>query len=515
MLFVVVAAGLVAASRGASTRKQTTPNIITILVDDLGYQDVGWRENTDLKDATPFVTQLAKEGIKLEAHYVQPVCTPTRGSLLTGRYATRLGFQTGVINMKTQDALPLSERTLAEEMQAAGYRTALMGKWHLGNSLWAHVPNQRGFDEYRGYYGGTLDFWTKLNSKYLDIHVNNEGDSDPASISSDTYSQYVWQQGVDAFLRGHAVNHPGQPFYMFYAMQTVHSPMQAPDSLLAHPACSAISDKNRKIYCAMILVTDNMIQNTFKVLGDLAYDDNTLVLFSADNGGAPASGGYNMPLRGSKSTYFEGGVRAAAFLWGPMLPAAVQGTTYTGMLHLADWLPTLMHVATDGKWTPDSLPNPIDGHDAWDAITTGRASPRTELLHNYAASGTSALRMGEYKIITGQKDAEWTPVPDSLWVAMANSSRALSATVRNCNCAGNRCNYLFHIASDPTETTNLCTSEPERYAQMLARLEVVGAPAEAACNTCGDVDAAATEAAAKTGYWLPWRGTPPGAPAEV
>lgn len=225
-----------------------------------------------------------------------------------------------------------------------------------------------------------------------------------------------------------------------------------------------------------------------------------------------------MPLRGSKSTYFEGGVRSAAFVWGEMLPKEIKGTTYRGLMHLTDWLPTLMHVATDGAWTPAELPNELDGHDLWEALTTGGPSPRVEILHNYAATGASALRVGDYKIITGQRNAEWTPVPDSAWVARANASSALAAAVRNCDCTGNggqaKCSYLFNIANDPTETTNLCASEPERYAAMMQKLAALSS-AEGPCNTCGDNDPKATEQAEKTGYWLPWLGTPPGAPAEL
>ena len=156
------------------------------------------------------------------------------------------------------------------------------------------------------------------------------------------YSQYVWQAGVDSFLRTHAAEHRDSPFFLFYALQTVHSPLEAPAGLEDHPACASIPDPDRRTYCAMVLVTDAMVENTFAVLGDTGLDDTTLVLFSADNGGNPSYGGYNMPLRGRKGSVFEGGVRSAAFVWGKMLPEAVRGTSFTGLIHLTDWLPTFM-----------------------------------------------------------------------------------------------------------------------------------------------------------------------------
>lgn len=135
------------------------------------------------------------------------------------------------------------------------------------------------------------------------------------NAATTTYSQFVWQQGLDAFLREHAVSNPEQPFFIFNAMQTVHSPMQAPAGPEEHPACALIPNEDRKIYCAMLVTTDSLIQNTFAVMEDNSFADNTFVVFSADNGGSPGSGGYNMPLRGNKGTFYEGGVRAAAFVW--------------------------------------------------------------------------------------------------------------------------------------------------------------------------------------------------------
>jgi len=520
-----------------------TPNILFILVDDQGFQDLGYRENTDLKDATPFIDSLAAEGVKLDFHYVQPACTPTRGAFLTGRYAMRLGFQQGVLDSKSDDSLPLTELTLASELQKHGYRTALFGKWHLGSSNWSMVPNQRGFDEYRGYYGGAVPFWSKKSKNFYDMHVNNGIETDPTALADTTYSQYVWQEGLDGFLRDMDVNHPDTPWFIMHAFQTVHTPLEAPEAMQTHPACSLITDADRKMFCAMLLVTDNMVQQTFQTLEDHSYKDNTFVVYSADNGGATAAGASNMPLRGRKGSVFEGGVRAAAWVWGEMLNKEIRGSTFGGMLHLVDWFPTLMSMATDGKWTPEGLPNELDGYNMYDSLTTGAESPRTEVVYNFDSSTTwgSAIRVGEWKLITGQKNQEWFPVPGSASeavlkknnnggtgardgsssagniseVGMSNGNAVAEAGVQ---CTGNggqaKCDYLFHIATDPDETTNLFDSQPERVASLRAKLNAFRT-AEAPCNTCGGTDPAAEVEAAKTGFWLPWMGEKPTAASSL
>eukprot|EP00040_Diaphanoeca_grandis_P007156 m.39919 g.39919 ORF g.39919 m.39919 type:complete len:571 (-) comp18337_c0_seq1:239-1951(-) len=494
-----------------TTANNDKPNLMIILVDDMGFQDVGYRTNTDLKDATPFIDSRAAQGIKLDFHYVQPACTPTRGSMLTGRYAFRLGFQRGVIPSMTSDSLPLEEQTLAELLQAEGYNTGLFGKWHLGASTWSMVPNQRGFNKYSGYYGGAMDFWTKTQQNFVDLHVDNDNNEDPRAVSTSTYAQYVYQESLNDFLRDHNVNHEGEPFFAYYAMQTVHSPLQAPDDLLSHPACAAIPNQDRKIFCAMMMVTDNMVENTFQVLADEGFDRNTVVVFSNDNGGNPTQGGYNMPLRGQKGSMYEGGIRSVSFIWSALIPVQAQGTTYGGLLHLVDWLPTFMSLATNGQFDAKrEVKLELDGFDVWNAIITNSTSPRTELVHNFDSSVSwgSAIRVGDYKLITGQIQQMWTPVPDSTAQAQNIS---YGGEVEDCG-SGNRprCNYLFNIKDDPTETTNLILTEPERAANLKATLESY-ASQEAPCSTCGSSEsAAATQAAeANGGYWTPWKGTKP------
>jgi len=477
-----------------------------ILVDDLGFADVGYRENTDLKAATPYIDSIAAQGIKLDYHYVQMLCSPTRASMLTGRYAFRLGFQAGVLASAASGSLPLDETTMAELLQAQGYHTGLFGKWHLGIKNWDMLPNQRGFDSYHGYYAGGANFWTKIAGSFLDLHNDNDNNEDPKAISESMYSQYVYQEYLNSFLRNHAVNHEDEPFFIYSAMQTVHSPLLAPEEFINHPACSLITDEDRQIYCGMVLLTDSMIENTFEVLQEEGFDRNTIVLFSNDNGGNPSVGGYNMPLRGQKGSTYEGGIRSVSFLWSALLPAATHGTTYSGLLHLVDWLPTFMALATDGKFDASKqVKKELDGFDVWDAIINNSTSPRTELVHNADSSQvrSSALRVGDYKLILYQQEQQWTPIPSFSYTG-ANISAA------NEDCTGRTCNYLFNIKNDPTETTNLILLQPERAQSMRASLETY-MEQEAPCESCKPQEAQEAAAAARTnnGYWTPWTGTKP------
>lgn len=350
-----------------------------------------------------------------------------------------------------------------------------------------------------------------VGGQFYDIHINNKDNTNEADLSTDMYSQYVWQKDADAFIRAHRVNHPDSNFFLYNAMQTVHSPLEAPAGMTNHPACADIPNADRRTYCAMLVVTDSCVENLFEVLGDNGYKESTLFVFSADNGGANSQGGYNMPLRGRKATMFEGGVRAAAFIWGEMIPKPARGQAYTGLIHLTDWMPTFMSLAQGSPWTPSDA-RVLDGYDVYDEILAGRPSPRTEIIHN-ACDGiqtASAIRSENFKLITNEKDIGYFPVPDS--AAASVERRMPNATaLKMTQCENGLCSFLFDIEKDPTETTNLFAEQPEVVAKLQARLETFHAVA-APCQTCGSNDPRAIEEAEKTGYLNPWTGTPPGAP---
>ena len=162
----VGAVSILASQRTSLARKfANRPNIVFIMADDLGFKDVGYHGGT-IK--TPNIDKLASTGIRLEQFYVQPVCSPTRSSLMTGRYPMRYGLQVGVVRPWAQHGLPLAERTLAQALQEAGYTTAICGKWHLGHLNSKYLPTSRGFDHQYGHYNGALDYFTHIRDKGLD-----------------------------------------------------------------------------------------------------------------------------------------------------------------------------------------------------------------------------------------------------------------------------------------------------------------------------------------------------------
>lgn len=281
-----------------------------------------------------------------------------------------------------------------------------------------------------------------------------------------------------------------------------HSPVTAPPGTEDERPCEHITDPTRKTYCGMVLTLDQGVHKVFDALDAHRLRESTLFVFSADNGGNPSVGGYNMPLRGRKASLFEGGIRASAFLWTAELAASRQGATYAGMIHITDWVPSLLTYAQGTRWTPADG-RALDGVDVLQAVFEGSESPRDEIVHN-VCEGTrcpKALRSEGFKLILGQTDDEWHPIPG---VRQSNGTSISDAPhgLGECDNRG-RCAYLFDIATDPTETTNLYNEQPDLVARLTDRLTALEAEL-APCQTCGNNDPLAREVAEKTGYWSPW-----------
>src|SRR5687767_11154240 len=215
MRLILCAAMLVASSVRADDAR---PNVVFILADDLGRNDCGFMGGTQIK--TPHLDKLAAAGAKLDAHYVQPVCSPTRAALLTGRYPMRHGLQVGVVRPWAKYGLPLGERTLAEALRSAGYRTAIVGKWHLGHFEPAYLPTRRGFDHQYGHYNGALDYWTHERDGGFDWHQDDKVSRDEG------YSTQLLGAAAARFVAEHAGK---RPFFLYVPFNAVHAPHQAPD----------------------------------------------------------------------------------------------------------------------------------------------------------------------------------------------------------------------------------------------------------------------------------------------
>lgn len=413
------------------TAEAPKPNVIYLLADDLGYDDVGWR-NPEIK--TPHLDKLANTGAKLEQYYVQPVCSPTRAAFLTGRYPFRYGLQTGVVRPWAQYGLPLEERLLSQLLKDTGYETAITGKWHLGHFQPEYLPTNRGFDYQYGHYNGALDYFTHNRDGGHDWHKNDKENRDEG------YSTELIGREAARLIRE---RDPSKPLFLYVPFNGVHSPFQVPDRYLSlYPQFEG----NRKIYAAMTSALDDAVGEIVKAAGESGLGDNTLIIFSSDNGGPnPGKLSDNGRLRAGKGSLYEGGVRVVAFAnW----PAKIKpGTTIRQPIHIADWYPTLAKLT--GATTGQNLP--LDGIDISSALTESAEIQNREIINNLNPNG-GAIRIGDWKLILNTGGGT---TPDG---EPESSPRKLE---------------LYNLAQDPSEKNNLASSNPEKVKQLRDRLETL------------------------------------------
>lgn len=421
------------------------PDIVFFLVDDLGYADCGFNGGTDIH--TPQIDALARSGAILTAHYVQPVCSPTRAALMTGRYATRTGVYT-IVRPHARWGLPLEERTLANALKDAGYTTAITGKWHLGEFARDYLPTRRGFDHQYGHYFGALDYFTKKRGNDIDWYRNDE------PVRESGYTTHLVTSEACRLIEAQPAD---KPLFLYVPFNAVHSPLQVPDEYLK--PYGALSG-GRKQLAGMLSAADEAIGKIVAALEKSGRRDRTLIVFSADNGGPRP--GTNTPLHGFKGSLFEGGVRGCAFAtWPGRIPA---GQRIDHPVHIIDWYPTLVTLA--GGTLSQKLP--LDGKDLWPMLTQRAGSPHDEILC-VQSPGRAALRVGDWKLIVAREAAE-------------DPEEGEPATRQNSNRPANRRRNalnqvpelaLFNLARDLGETTNLADQEPDRVASMKSRLSAL------------------------------------------
>ncbi len=422
---------LITATSFSQSPKTKQPNIIFLLVDDMGYGECGFTGGKEI--ATPQIDKLANGGTILQNHYVQPVCSPTRAALLTGRYPTH----TGVYNVVTPGAkwgMPLAERTLADALRAAGYSTNITGKWHLGESDKAYQPNARGFDHQYGFYYGNIDYFTHQRDNLPDWY------RDGVPLKEEGYSTHLIAREACKIIEN---KDPKKPLFLYVPFNGIHSPYQVPDVYMK-PYPNLTGDRQK--LAGMLAAVDEAIGQIIASLDKAGIRDNTLIIFSSDNGAPPP--GINTPLRDFKATIYEGGIRGAAFVnWPGHIPS---GKTITEPMHTVDWYPTLVHLA--GGNLQQTLP--LDGLDVWPMITQSKPSPHDAILMlSTHGPKEAAIRMGNWKLIALGADENATlPKPNSK-VALKYETLA-----------------LFDLANDPGETKNLASQFPERAAAMRKKL---------------------------------------------
>lgn len=380
LLVWILVAAVLPARRELSATEVKRPNIVYILADDLGYADCGFNGGTQI--ATPELDKLASAGTILKSFYVQPVCSPTRAALMTGRYPIRHGLQVGVIRPRVPFGLPLDERMLSTALQEAGYYTAICGKWHLGEFREEYRPHRRGFDHSYGHYFGMLDYFTHERDGIIDWYRNGE------RVHEEGYTTHLIAREAVRLIENHDF---AQPLFLYVPFNAVHTPLQVPDEYLQ--PYQHLPERRRKL-AGMLAAMDESVGQIVAAIEGRGVRDNTLFIFSSDNGGpAPGRLTDNTPLRGGKASVYEGGVRVCAFVtWDGVIPAGSQSAE---PLHVVDWYPTLLGLAGGRLDGPGQLP--LDGRDIWSTLVAGAPSPHEEILLNAAPKG-GAIRVGDWKL---------------------------------------------------------------------------------------------------------------------
>jgi arylsulfatase A-like enzyme len=362
------------ASFAVAQQSTPRPHIVYIVADDLGWKDVGFH-GSDIK--TPSIDKLAQEGARLEQFYVQPMCTPTRAALMTGRYPFRYGLQTLVIPTPGKYGLPTDEWLLPQALKEAGYRTVMVGKWHLGHADRKYWPRQRGFDYHYGAVLGEIDYYTHASSNVRDWYRDNK------PVKEEGYVTQLF--GKDA-VAGIMEHDPKTPLFLYLAFTAPHAPYQAPKAYL--DKYKDIADPTRRAYAAMITCMDDEIGKVLAALEKKKMRDNTLIVFMSDNGGntlamfsgdadvsklkLPADNG---PYRGGKGMLSEGGTRVVALAnW----PGHIKPGEVKEMIHVVDMFPTFTALAAVNV----NKRKPLAGLNVWPAISEGKPSPRHEVVYN-------------------------------------------------------------------------------------------------------------------------------------
>lgn len=437
LFFTLTLATAVAVAAEPATAPR--PNIVFLLADDLGSHDVGWRGG-EIK--TPHLDKLALSGARLDQFYVQPVCSPTRAALLTGRYPMRHGLQVGVVRPFAEYGLPLEERTLPQALrETAGYETAIVGKWHLGHFQSDYLPTRRGFDHQYGHYNGALDYFTHVRDGGFDWHRDDRENRDEG------YTTHLIAREAVRVIKDRTRN---KPLFLYVPFNAVHNPLQVPDRYIE--PYRGLTPENRRTYAGMVAAMDEAVGEIVAAIADQGMTDNTLFIFSSDNGGPnPGRVTNNGPLRSGKATLYEGGVRVCAFAaWAGRIKP---GTVVQAPLHIVDWYPTLLKLAGASL----DQPLPLDGRDLWPVLTAGQPTPHNEILLN-TTPRAGAIRVGDWKlVINGQIGAGNL---DGEPADPADGRRARQNV------------ELFDLAADPGEQTNLAAAHPDKTADLIRRLDV-------------------------------------------
>ena len=449
---VLALCGFFAASPTFAAEK--APNIIIILADDMGWNDVGYHGS---EISTPHIDQMAAEGLELDRFYAQPTCSPTRAALLSGKSSQALGLYSPLSKLNPT-GLPLSEKLMPEYFRDAGYQTFMAGKWHLGFHEPAYRPMARGFDHFYGHLTGGIGYWDHVHGGGLDWQRNGE------TLREEGYSTHLLSAEIDRLIQQ---RDPERPMFLYAAFNAPHLPNQAPEETIAQYA--HIENPNRRVHAAMVSELDAAIGQLMATLEAQGMLENTLVWFMSDNGGLnPASnpaglvnwsrrlvdwfgeplpftvleflrtnaldgGSDNTPYRKGKNSIYEGGARVPSVLY---WKGQISPTRSTQMVTAQDVLPTILSAANvNSLKEPAGVAADFDGANHWLNVTSGTEGRAPDYLIN-GMDGEALYRFP--------------------WKLLALSSGDVE---------------LYRLDDDPTESVDLSAENPAMVAQLQQALE--------------------------------------------
>ena len=372
------------------------PNLIVIMTDDLGYADVGFNGCKDIP--TPNLDSIARSGVRFTSGYVTfPVCSPSRAGFLTGRYPQRFGYER---NPRFQpenriSGLALTETTLPEALGKVGYRSGIIGKWHLGAHPDLH-PLKRGFNEFFGHLGGGARYFPEDLTIQKTSGAMGEGESYRLWMMRNhepvRTTQYLTDEFSEEAVR-YVTRHKDKPFFLYLAYNAPHTPMQAPEKYLSR--FPDIKTPQRRTYAAMVSAVDDGVGRLLTTLRELGIEDQTLIFFLSDNGGPESSNASNNgPLRGGKSDPWEGGIRVPfAAQWPGRLP---KGSVYDQPVLSLDIFATIAALAG----APVAPARPLDGVNLMPHLTGQKAgAPHEAVYLRKFDQGAFVVRRGEHKLV--------------------------------------------------------------------------------------------------------------------
>ncbi|XP_076067131.1 arylsulfatase B-like [Oratosquilla oratoria] len=519
---------------GLSAAKPPPPHIIFIMADDLGWNDVGFHGSTQIP--TPNIDALAYSGVILNNYYMQAICTPSRGALMTGKYPIHTGLQLSTIYASHPWGLGLDEKILPEHLSPLGYVSHLVGKWHLGFFKKEYTPTYRGFQSHFGFWTGRIDYYDHSSFERGHLGFDMKRNMSSARDISVRYATDLFTEEATNIIN---VHNASSPLFLFLSHLAVHSgnpnaPLQAPEEIINK--FLHIKDESRRKYAGMLWKLDESVGAVVKALQKNNMLENSIIIFTTDNGG-PADGfndnaASNWPLRGVKATLWEGGIRGAGLIWSPLLKKP--GRVYNSLMHITDLLPTLITAAGGNSGALGQ----IDGKDMWKSLVNDQPSTRTEFPINIDPKfKSSGIRAGDWKLVyrplswvsfrwdswigpTGRNEtAEATKLENIFRQILESPAAAAVKTVipkafRNLaeirkyaevscgpvppepalHCIDPSTPCLFHIPSDPCEYHDLAEVYPDIVRELHSRLQSYNATAVPPRNK-------PTDEAADPKYW--------------